>query len=147
MSRFRFVFGLALLGLATLAAPPATAQPIPYGYGTRIGVKDLSVDGNTAVDYTSDDFKSTASGANTAAALSDGLVIVECFVRNSHATQSLTFSYASYSGAGPVTTDRITVPAGASISVPAYGLNATHISFDASGASTTGQAVCQFVVH
>lgn len=148
MSRFgRFVFGLALFGLAILGQPqPAGAQQIigPVFNGNQVCVIDFS-QGATFAAYGSGDMKSAVSTANAAGACTSGWYLSTCTVLNTHASQTVAVAFADISGAGPSATNRILIPAGASATFPILGLHALKIAVRGSNNATTGQIQCHTV--
>lgn len=146
MSRF-FVFGLALFGLAILGQPhQASAQQVigPVYTGAKLCVIDVS-QGTTFAAYGSGDMKDATSTANTAAACTSDWYLSSCTVVNTHASQTFAIGFANISGAGPAATNRLLVPAGASVTLPVLGIHTLKIAIRGSGAATTGQIQCYAV--
>lgn len=146
--RFRsFVLGLGLLALGLFTLPSqAAAQSMvgPVYNGAKLCVIDVS-QGTTFAAYGSADMKDATSTANAAAACPSGWYLSSCTVIDTHASQTFAVAFADISGAGPSATNRILVPAGASLTLPIVGLHALKIAVRGSGAATTGQIQCHTV--
>lgn len=130
---------VALSAGSGAARTPGVNAPFPVG--TAMGSASIDVSSGAWSTFTSDEF-TNATGA-APAALSDGQVLVNLVIENTHATGVLYLVLAP-SASGAVT-ERIAIQAGNAYAVPLYGLNVTGISLQGSTANVTGVAIAHFL--
>lgn len=112
----------------------------PFARRTIAGGLALS-EGAAWTTYTSNDFLDLTTGAAVA---TDGLPFVELVVRNTHAGQTL---YVVLYAAGLLaTTNAVPIGPGGTYTFDLSAVGATAVSFQGSGAATTGHAFAQFRV-
>ncbi len=112
----------------------------PFARRTTPGGLALSV-GAAWTTYTSNDFVDLTTGATVS---TDGLPFVELVVRNTHATQTLYI--VLYTAGLLATTNTIPVGPGGTYAIDLSATGVTSVSFQGSGAATTGHAFAQFRV-
>lgn len=126
-----FLVSICVLGLPHPARANSTRPDI---VGTTLGVFDVSA-GTSWTSATSGSLRCAKTGTTC----TSGLVFSQLILVNTHASQGLYFTL--HSASSETTTSQLYVGPGSSLTLELYGQTITAVSFQGTGAATTGRLI------